>query len=558
MEIQLVQIPPLEKIRTSDSLFGHAELYTQTVLRGERVSYQICIRSGLRQAAAVSIESELAPYIKLYLVKNVVMDMPVRTGELHGEDYISLEPGLMPDLLLPIAAAGTELILTEQPTVIWVRADIPQELLPGDYAIRLRLTAVDTQSSGDHAESVMQLRVIPAQLPEQQLIYTRWLYADCIAVQHSVQIYSEKHWKLIDRYIAAAVDVGINMILVPIHTPPLDTAVGTTRPCVQLVDIEKTGSHYKFSFERFHRFIGICKKNGVRYYEIAHLFSQWGAKCAANILITENGKKDYRFGWSTPANDPIYIDFLKQYLAAICVELQKEGISQQTFFHISDEPSPEAIDSYRSAAEMIRPLIGECRTMDALSDYTFYEKGLVECPVTSIDHIQVFLDHQVQNQWLYYCCFPETVYSNSFLSMPLRRTRILGFLMYKYQITGFLHWGFNSYYAALSRYPVNPYLTTSADRAFASGDPFIVYPGTDTVLPSIRGETMYAAIQDMMLCSALERLIGRSAVLQMIDQEAGYALRFDHYPKNDRYLIELHAKMVQRIAASGISQNDSL
>ena len=101
------------------------------------------------------------------------------------------------------------------------------------------------------------------------------------------------------------------------------------------------------------------------------------------------------------------MDFLKQYLAAICAELQKEGVSRRTCFHISDEPSLEAIDSYRSAAEIIRPLIGDCRTLDALSDYAFYEKGLVECPATSIDHIQVFLDHHVPDQWLYYCCFPR-------------------------------------------------------------------------------------------------------------------------------------------------------
>ncbi len=548
MNIQLIQIPPLQKFRPTDSFFDHAELREQTVLRGERFCYQVCIRSNIRQSVTVSLESELAPYCKLYLVKNVVMDVPARTEALHGEDYISLEPGLMPDLLLPVGEQNRELFLSDAPTVFWVRADIPQELAAGDYTIRLRLTTADAQSSGGDAESVMQLHVLPAQMPEQQLIYTRWLYIDCIAVQHHVEIFSEQHWQLIDQYIAAAVDVGINMVLVPVHTPPLDVAVGATRPCVQLVDIEKCGENYRFGFERLHRFLAICRKNGVRYYEIAHLFSQWGAKCAANILVTENGKSSYLFGWHTPANDPAYTDFLKQYLTAICGELQKEGISRQTYFHISDEPSLEAIDSYRSAAEIIRPLIGECRTLDALSDYAFYEKGLVECPATSIDHIQVFLDHHVPDQWLYYCCFPESVYANSFLAMPLRRTRMLGFLMYKYSIRGFLHWGFNFYNSILSRYPINPYLTTSADGAFPSGDPFIVYPGQDAALPSMRGETMYAAIQDMDLCLALERRIGRNAVVQMIDEEAGYDIRFDRYPKNDRYLTELHAKMVQRIA----------
>lgn len=43
---------------------------------------------------------------------------------------------------------------------------------------------------------------------------------------------------LIGNYMDAAVKCGVNMILTPVLTPPLDTAVGTERPTVQLVDIE--------------------------------------------------------------------------------------------------------------------------------------------------------------------------------------------------------------------------------------------------------------------------------------------------------------------------------
>ena len=183
---------------------------------------------------------------------------------------------------------------------------------------------------------------------------------------------------------------------------------------------------------------------------MAHMFSQWGAKCAANILVTHDQITDYLFGWDTPADAPEYLDFLKQYIAAIAKELEAEDISQFTYFHISDEPSLEAVDAYRRASDIIRPLIGNSKTMDALSSYDFYEKGLVECPVTCVDHMKDFLGHQIPNQWVYYCCQPEKVYTNSFLAMPSRRVRILGFLLYKYDIKGFLHWGFNFYNTSLS------------------------------------------------------------------------------------------------------------
>ena len=386
----------------------------------------------------------------------------------------------------------------------------------------------------------MQIKVLPVALPEQKLIYTRWLHADCIASQHKVAIYSEQHWALIDKYIAAAADAGINMILVPIHTPPLDTAIGNTRPCVQLVDIKKKGENYHFSFDKFRRFISICKKHGIKYFEMAHMFSQWGAECAPNIMVTENGKTDYLFGWHVSATSPEYTSFLKQYVAAVCQKLEEEGIRENTYFHISDEPTMDNLDTYKMASDIIRPLLGSSKTFDALSAYSIYEKGLVECPVTSIGHLRDFLEHPIENQWTYYCCSP-------LLAAPSHRIRILGFLLYKYDIKGFLHWGFNFYNSQLSFYPINPYLTTSADKAFPSGDAFIVYPTQDGVYPSIHGEVTYQAIQDMEICFALEQYIGRKAVVEMIDKAAGFDLTFDNFKKADSFLETLRNEMIETI-----------
>lgn len=546
MNLTIKQVSSLEKVRANDELI-HDEISKKSVLAGERFSYQICLQSSGAMQVTAEVESEFSDNIKLFLVKEACMDAPV-TEDVPKEDYITLEPGLMPDILIPMEETGYKLSIGKKVSTIWVRLDVPQDTKPGTYAIKIKLTA---QKPGGEVACIsytkMVIEVIPAVMPQQKLIYTRWFYADCVAVVHGVEIFSEKYWELIDKYIAAAADMGINMILVPIHTPPLDTEIGTRRPCVQLVDIEKKGEVYEFSFEKFKRFIDICKKNGIKYYEMAHMFSQWGATCAPNIMVTENGKKDYMFGWHVAANSKEYISFLKQYIAAISGELQKEGISENTYFHISDEPSLNNIDTYKTASEIIRPLIGNSKTFDALSEYQFYEKGLVECPVTSVYHIHDFLEHEIENQWAYYCCGPQKVFTNSFMAMPSYRTRILGFLLYKYDIKGFLHWGFNYYNACRSWYPVDPYITTSADRAFPSGDPFIVYPGKDCVYTSLRAEVLYDAIQDMNVCFALEALIGREAVVKMIDEAAGCELRFDDYPRNKGYLEKLRAKMTEQI-----------
>lgn len=547
MNIQLKQVSSLEKIRAGQPL-DYVEIHKKSALAGERFSYQLCAVSDEPVFVRVSVISPLSEHIRLYQVKDAYADAPLTEKDLSEEDYLTLEPALIPDILVPLAETEHMLYLQSRPCTLWVRADIPQDMAPDTYEIRLCLDLIDQQGGlMDTLTSTMSLTVRSTGMPKQKLLYTRWFYADCIACAHHVTLFSEAHWELMDKYLAAASDVGINMILVPTHTPPLDTAVGTKRPCVQLVDIEKKGDTYHFGFDKFRRFIDLCKKNHIEYFEIAHMFSQWGAKSAPNILVTENGRTDYMFGWHVKADSEQYIHFLRQYIAAISKELVREGISENTYFHISDEPTPDYLDTYRTASEIIRPLIGNSKTFDALSNYVFCEKGLVECPVTSVTHIHEFLEHALPDQWVYYCCNPQKVHTNCFLVSPSYRTRILGFLLYKYNIKGFLHWGFNFYHAQLSRYPVNPYLTTSADRAFPSGDPFIVYPADNGVYGSVRGEVTYDAIQDMNICLALEEKLGRKEVISMIDRASGRDLRFDDYPKSNAFLENLREEMLQKL-----------
>ena len=546
------QISSLEKIRIGDKL-NMPELTNTKVLKGERYSYQIAIVSDVSLVGKFEIESPLLPYIRTYAVNQSVMDNPT-TIAVREIDLITDEPGLMPDLLTPLSEQNNIIQarsyygkVASNPQTVWIEVNIPRDMKTGEYPITSRLIQEDGTVL---FTKVMTVGVLNETVEEQTLLYTRWFYADCIANYHGVEIYSDEHFALIEAYLREAVDVGINMILVPIHTPPLDTAVGTTRPCVQLVDIKKEGDTYTFGFEKLRRFVEICKRAGIKYYEMAHMFSQWGAKFAANILVEENGVKSYLFGWHVSATDPRYQDFLAKYVAAVYGEMKALGVADHTYFHISDEPNIKNIEAYKAAADIIKPLIGESKTFDALSKYEFYEKGLVACPVTCISHIDEFLQHDIPNQWAYYCCDPQSVYTNSFMAMTSHRTRILGVLLYKFNIKGFLHWGLNFYNSALSLSEINPYVTSSAGGSYPSGDAFILYPARTGAYPSIRGKITYEAIGDLNLCRTLEKHIGREAVVALIDSTAGGDVRFDDYPRDASYLPTLRDALLSRLEAA--------
>ncbi len=553
MALFIKQISSLHKITATDkaALEAAEALSFAKAIRGERVSYQIALSADNMVHTYAWAESDLGDCVRLYREKDVIVDLPARE-RITDENYLLTEQGYLPDVLIPLEEQGNRVFATKNNALIWVKIDVPADAPAGEHKVKVSFGTqpdhVNTENEFYEVYSAeFTVDVVATEMPEQKIIYTRWFYLDCIADVHNVPIFSEEHWRLIESYIAAAADVGINMLLVPVHTPPLDTEIGTRRPCVQLVDIEKVGDEYKFNFDKFHRYISLCKKHGIKYYEMAHMFSQWGAKCAPNIVVTENGVSDYMFGWHVAADSELYTEFLKQYISAISRELAAEGISENTYFHISDEPHLDQIDRYEAAHSIFKPLIGNSKIFDALSNIEFYEKGLVECPVTSISRINGFLPHKIENQWVYYCCGPERVYPNSFIAMPSARVRVLGFMCYKFDIKGFLHWGFNYYNSSLSRYKINPYLTTSADGVFPSGDGYIVYPGRTCAYPSVRGEVTYQAMQDIGICRALEARIGREKVVALIDEAAGGELRFDAYPADNAFLEDLRAKMINML-----------
>lgn len=546
MSLKIKQISSLEKI-LPNSLVGCNEVYDKAVLQGQSFSYQIVLTETSSVVYDVTIDSPIAELITLYEVQNEVMDLPTSfPGYEH--DLITETPGIMPDILMPLDINGNTVRPAYGNLCVWVEIKTDKKTAPGAYPITVNFK---NEAAGINVNSSLLLEVVDAKLPDQKLLFTQWFHVDCIADVHNVDIYSKKHWELIEKYMRMAKKIGINMILTPVITPPLDTAVGTTRPCTQLVKITKDSNGYSFDFSLLDKWFKLCKKCGIEYYEISHLFSQWGLACSPNIKVTEDGKEYYKFGWHVDAKSDEYREFLTAFLPALVEFLKEKKIKEKCYFHVSDEPHVDHIENYAYAHELITSLIDGCKTFDALSNYEFYEKGLIKTPVTGTNQIMPFIEHKVEDQWAYYCCSQLYKVGNRFLSMPSYRNRILGLQLYKYNIKGFLQWGYNFYYSQYSLKKINPYITSSSEKAFPSGDPFTVYPINNDVIPSLRALVFKEALEDIQVCAKLESIIGREKVVEMIDAEANMNLTFENYPRNSEFIPKLMDKMIQLIKDNG-------
>ena len=530
MDFKTGQVSSLQRV----FLDGRCDLTDHncdSVLKGERYSYQIAYKSSEKFFAEIVIDSPLSQFITVRSVGNVPSELPVYESDC--EFCERNEPGLFPDVLFPIEN-NRVLIKRQNFYALWITVDLPKDTDAGDYEIKIKL-----KKDGETiSENIFGLHVINAVLPEQKLIYTQWFHSDSIANYYKIPVFCEKFWALVESFIKAAVHTGVNMLLTPVFTPPLDTEIGGERLTVQLVDVKLENGKYSFGFNRFIRWVRLAQKCGIKYFEISHLFSQWGAKYTPKIVAEVNGSQKRIFGWETSADSIEYAEFLSAIIPQLIKVIRSLGIEKSTFFHISDEPNEDQIESYSMAKSTVAPLLEDFPIIDALSDYSFYESGIINNPIPCTNDIESFIEKGFPHPWTYYCCGQGGKLSNRFFGMPLSTTRIIGFQLFKYGIEGFLQWGFNFYNSQYSLRSIDPFAVTDADSAFPSGDSFTVYPGKSGAIESVRSEVFFQALQDMRALTLLCDRIGKKRTIAAVEADFGI-ITFFNYPRGTEKMLNL-------------------
>ena len=513
-------------------------------LKGETISFQLafCTDEPGWQEVTVQAEGPIAANIRL----RQVVDVPGRMANYPDGDDDLLQfgkPGLYPDLLREIKPHALK--LGPQWNSLWVDV-LPEGLAPGKYPVTLTLAGADGNCL---ARRTTYVEVLDAALPPQKLLLTRWFHCDGLARIYRTEPFSERHWQVIENQLRAAVRRGMNMLLTPIHTPPLDTAVGHERMTTQLVDITVEKGEYRFSMDKLRRWIRMALDCGITHFEAAHLYTQWGARHAPKIMAAVDGEYRRIFGWETDAVCEEYRAFLAAYIPAVRAVFREEGVEDRVRWHISDEPSAAHLESYLAARRQVDDLLDGCIIMDALSNFEYYQQGIVAHPVVATNHVEPFLRAGAPDLWVYYCCAQYKRVSNMFIAMPASRNRVLGFQLFRHNAAGFLHWGYNFYNCMGSHYGVDPYHDTDADCGVPAGDPFQVYPGEDgQPEESIRLMVTAQALQDLRACELLAQKKGRGFVNSLLDGAAGGILNFDTVLSAEA-LLKLRSRINNEIMA---------
>ena len=243
MSTQIKILSSLEKCFTDEDIKEKPALSRASCLRGEDFHFTLAYTADnvpgwlLCEYGELICRSELE--ISFERVENVPVRFPCYPTR-SDENYLRKTAGLYPDLLVPMEIGEAVQVPKGILFAIYGTVKVPESMKAGEYTAEVGFK----METGEEITEKLTLKIIDAVLPKQELCVAQWVHYDCIAGAHGLEIFSEEHWLAIENYLKTAVSHGINVVLTPVFTPPLDTAIGGERPTVQLVDVEKTENGY--------------------------------------------------------------------------------------------------------------------------------------------------------------------------------------------------------------------------------------------------------------------------------------------------------------------------
>ncbi len=457
--------------------------------RGETEAIQLAVRSNFK--GEVSLEMDPFPNGLKPRVRRVGR-VPVRKGTpaTPREERVCDVPAELPDPLLN----QTKLKLIPGRTEsFWIDVQVPGNARPGLYKTRayLRITGMRRRTALE-----LTLRIFPATVPfEGRFKVTNWfrVMPEYLGLGKA-KIGSKKWWEAARLLFDSMWAHRQNFFWTPLREPWI-------KPYVD----EKGKLGFDFSFfdkwvEEVSRPRGGKRKTYIEGRPIAVRKRGIGARILARVWIIKDGKPKAVL---LDPKDPKARDGYRVFLTSLKKHLEKKGLVDRFRIHIADEPAPWHFRDYKIIAGYIRKFAPGVKIMEALDisrGYVFFEKNL-DVWVPQLGRFEkeknLVLEQVAKGRevWIYTCLYPRGRYPNRLIDYPLIKTRILPWIAFRWGFHGFLHWGFNFWRG-------NPFGNLEPPHGIGylpPGDAWIVYPGKQEVLDSMRHEALRDGIEDYEL-----------------------------------------------------------
>lgn len=388
-------------------------------------------------------------------------------------------PARFPDFLM----ADRELNISKGVTqAIWLTINIPYGVETGIFHGNVLVKSAD----GEQILPVV-LKVYPLQMPEERhLKIAEWFTTRHFKSLHGIQeAYSKEWFDMLKVYAENLVDHRQNVFQVPMNTI--------------MISKLSTGE-YEFDFSRFDQIADVFWNTGKMDYLETGELTRFGEEA---WFSTDIYFRDFTV-WDRESAEEITVpgmEMIPHLLPAFENHLRSRGWLDKTYFHVKDEPTLRNVTSWKEKSSIIKQYAPDLVRIDAIETTHLFED--IEVAIPKLDYLAGWYDvyrraaHEGVELWYYTVgIYQGSRYPNKTIDMPLIDTRIMHWINYKYDLEGYLHWGWN-------QWTENPFEAVGMHI----GDGWHVYPVQHGVLNSLRWEQMRNGIQDFEYLWLLEQKI---------------------------------------------------
>ena len=348
-----------------------------------------------------------------------------------------------------------------------------------------------TLAAGDWRRTLRWgLNVHPVTIPPtgpQSPGYTNWFSPGIIAQRHGLEPWGEPFWQMLARYADLMARGRQNTFWVLWR---------------DFVSVDKDGN-VTLDRPRFKRYVRLFLDRGFTRVEGGHLAGRhkgdWGSP-----------RLDLSLTGSDVNSEPGRAE-LATILSEVQTALAELDLPQQVAYlqHLTDEPTNTNAESYKALAEQVRRHRPGVKIFEATMSLELV--GAVDhwCPqVQQYQKHQEFFETRKKAGdavWVYTCLAPGGPWLNRLLDQERLRPTYLSWALVKYDLAGFLHWGFNHY-----RRGVDPFAQSVVPHGkgppnfLPAGDSHVVYPGKDGPLSGQRFEAQRIGMEDAELLLLLK------------------------------------------------------
>lgn len=368
-----------------------------------------------------------------------------------------------------------------------LRMEIP---VGKDFPTGKQVFSIHISSKGQIKKLEFTVHVYPVEIPpvnQSHLNYVNWLSLGNICKDHQVEMWSEPFWGMLRKY-AQLMSRGRQNTFWFIWS--------------DFFRFNPDGSVAEFYGERLNRYINTFLSEGLTIIEGAPFARRRNWESDAFLVAVPTSDNH-----EIPAVSEEGQKIIRSMAEPVIALMKKNQWESRWYQGVFDEPTDEYVDRYKTTVELLKSMKPDLKVLEATMTVSL--SGIVDCWCPQVQEYQKNIDFFKQRQaagdavWVYTCLIPGGPWINRLVDQERLRQVYVGWACAKYDLQGFLHWGFNMHrgkpYEELVRLHDGP------NNFLPAGDSHIVYPGKKGPISSQRFESHRIGMEDYELLYLLKK-----------------------------------------------------